>query len=234
MDFGRHASLIHSAAMISVIVPTGNSAHLLPRCFECLIAGVVSGLVREVIVADGGSSDETLTIADSAGARVVVVEPSQGSRMAAGAAAARGEWLLFLHPETALEGGWEKEAEAFLERVTLERPRAATFRFALDDFGARVRRAELLAWARCALFGLPYGDQGLLVSRRFYIKLGGHRVTALEDVDLIRRIGRTRLVVLRARAINKAVNKNAYRRRAFVALLHALRIPRGLVAFIGG
>ena len=220
--------------MISVIVPTWNAAHVLPRCFESLISGVVSGLVRDVIVADGGSSDETLAIADAAGARVVSAECSLGSRMTAGVAAARGEWLLFLSPETALESGWDSEAEAFLDREMLERPRAATFRFALDDYGARARRIEFIAKARTNVFGLPYGDQGLLLSKRFYTRLGGHRLTDMADLDLVRRIGRMRLVALRARAINKIADAGTQRRSALVALLHALHVPRSLVAFIDG
>jgi glycosyltransferase involved in cell wall biosynthesis len=218
--------------MISVIIPTWNAERDLPRCFDSLISGVVSGVVREVIVADMGSSDATLAIADAAGAHVVKSDRSRGSAMAAGAAVARSDWLLFLHPETALAGGWETEANAFLERSTLERPRAAAFRFALEDFGGRARRKEMFAAARSALFGLPYGDQGLLVPKRFYLKLGGHQPSAMEDVDLIRRIGRTRLVVLRARAINKVSDEG--HRSTLLALLHAIRVPRALVSFIGG
>src|SRR5579859_4551327 len=123
MLFGGPVRLPHSAKMISVIIPTWNAARDLPRCFDSLISGVVSGVVREVIVADMGSSDATLAIADAAGAHVVKSERSRGAAMAAGAAASRGDWLLFLDPETALEAGWETEADAFLERSTLERPR---------------------------------------------------------------------------------------------------------------
>src|SRR5215467_1623136 len=105
--------------MISVIIPTSNSAALLPRCFDGLIAGVVRGIVREVIVADGGSSDETLAIADAAGAHVVNAGRTRGEQMSAGARSAKSDWLLFLHPETELEAGWESEAESLIERVTL-------------------------------------------------------------------------------------------------------------------
>ncbi len=233
MGFGGSEPLFHSATMVSVIIPTQNAARLLPRCFESLIPGVVSGLVREVIVVDGGSTDETLAIADAAGARVVTSEEPRGARMAAGASASRGEWLLFLQPETALESGWENEAEAFIERAVLERPRAATFRFASDDFGGRARRRELIARARSALAGLPCGDQGLMLPKRFYLKLGGHRPASMEDVDLVRRVGRRRLIVLRSRAINK-VPEEVERRRRILTLLHALRLPRSLLAVING
>jgi glycosyltransferase involved in cell wall biosynthesis len=219
--------------MISVIIPTWNAARVLPRCFESLISGVVGGLVRDVIVADGGSDDDTLAIADAAGAHVVKAARSRGARMASGASSARGDWLLFLYPETALESGWEKEAEDFLDRVTLERPRAATFRYALDGFGVDTRRRENVARLRAAIFGLPYGDQGLLLPKRFYRALGGHSVAPMEDVDLIRRIGRGRLIALRSRAINKEEDEPGLRRSALLAALHAVRMPRALVSFIG-
>lgn len=220
--------------MISVIIPTWNAARVLSRCFESLISGVVGGLVRDVIVADGGSDDDTLAIADAAGAHVVKAARSRGARMASGASSARGDWLLFLYPETALESGWEKEAEYFLDRVTLERPRAATFRYALDGFGAEARRRESVARLRAAIFGLPYGDQGLLLPKRFYRLLGGHTAAPMEDVDLIRKIGRRRLIMLRSRAINKEEDEPGLRRSALLAALHAVRVPRALVSFLGG
>src|ERR1700733_2409851 len=128
--------------MISVVIPTLNAERLLPRCFDSLITAAVRGVVREVIVADGGSGDGTLAIADAAGAHIVPAGRSRGAQMAAGAEAARSDWILFLHPETALEQGWEVEVESFLHQAMPERPRAAAFHFALEDFGASARRAE--------------------------------------------------------------------------------------------
>ncbi len=215
--------------MISVVIPVLNAQASLPRCFDGLIGATVRGLVKEVVVADGGSSDDTLAVADMAGCRVVSAGKSRAAQWAAGAAQARGDWLLFLLPQTALESGWESEAESFMARVTLERPHAATFRYALDDFGGAARRRETLAAWRSGLFALPYADQGLLIPRRLYHKLGGHRDVAMEDADLARRIGRGRLVRLRSRAINKP--ERAERRRgALVALLHALRVPAALLS----
>jgi glycosyltransferase involved in cell wall biosynthesis len=230
MFVGR--SLGHIARMISVIVPTHNSEVELPRCFDSLIGATVHGLVREVIVTDGGSTDGTLAIADAAGAHVVTgVKGGRGAQLMQAAKSARGDWLLFLHPETALEASWEAEAESFLSRTTLERPYAASFRFGLDDFGSAARRAEIGAAMRCALLGMPRGNQGLLISKRHYQKLGGHRAVALEDVDLVRRIGRRRLVMLRARAINKATPRGRIAAVWSLALLclHALRVPSGVL-----
>ncbi len=189
--------------MISVVVPTLNAQLTLPRCFDSLIAATGRGVVREVIVADGGSSDETLMIADAAGARIKQGGKSRASQLEAGAAAARSEWLLFLHPETALDPGWENEAEAFITHSTLEGPRAGAFRFGRDDFDQGGRRAEALASLRCWLFKRPYGNQGLLIPKRLHKQLGGYGEVAREDIDLIRRIGARRLVMLRSRAVNK-------------------------------
>jgi glycosyltransferase involved in cell wall biosynthesis len=199
----RGGGLRHIAVMISVVVPTLNAQATLPRCFDSLIAATVHGVVREVIVADGGSADDTLAIADAAGARIKKGGKSRASQLVTGAAAARHEWLLFLQPATALAPGWEVEAEAFIARSTLERPSAAAFRFGLDEFDSGARRAETLAALRCWLFKLPYGDQGLLIPKRFYKHLGGYRDKAREDIDLVRRIGARRLVMLRSRAVNK-------------------------------
>ena len=191
--------------MISVVIPTLNAQPTLARCFESLIGATVRGLVREVIVADGGSGDNTLAIADAAGARIANAGRSRASQLAAGAAAGRHDWLLFLHPETALDAAWEMEAENFIGRSTPERPQAAAFRFGLDEFDAAARRREAYAALRCWLLRRPRGEQGLLISKRFYRQLGGYREHAREDLDLVRRIGPRRLVMLRARAVNKRV-----------------------------
>jgi glycosyltransferase involved in cell wall biosynthesis len=217
--------------MISVVIPTVNSERQLPRCFDSLITAAVRGVVRDVIVCDAGSTDATLAIADAAGAHIVHARKGRGPQLAQGMAAAKSDWLLFLHPETALEPGWEAEAESFISQAVMERPRAAVFRFALEDFGGEARRAELKARLRTALFALPYGDQGLLIPKRLYQKIGGYRALAvMEDADMVRRIGRRRLVSLRARAVNVArPPKSAWRGLALL-LLHALRVPSGVLA----
>ena len=82
---------------------------------------------------------------------------------------------------------------------------AGYFRFALDSPDPRARRLErLVAW-RCRTFGLPYGDQGLLIHRDLLREIGGVRpLPLMEDVDLVRRLGRHRLVALQADAVTSA------------------------------
>ena len=217
--------------MISVVIPVLNSERSLPRCFDSLISAAVRGVVREVIVVDGGSCDGTLAMADAAGAHIVSAGKNRSEQLIAGAEKARSDWILFLLPETALEQGWDVEAESFLAQEMPERPRAATFRFALEDFGGEARRAEAKANLRAWLLALPYGDQGLLIPKRLYRRLGGYRaLPRMEDADLVRRIGRRRLVSLRARAVNIARPHDGILRGAWLSLLHTLRVPTWVVA----
>jgi rSAM/selenodomain-associated transferase 2 len=202
--------------MISVVMPTLNAAPFLPLTLAPLVPAVAEGLVRELIIVDGGSGDNTLAIAEDVGARVVTTARGRGRQLAAGAAAARGEWLLFLHADTALDDDWRRDAARFIER-TGARERAAAFRFAFDDDAPAARRAAWWVRLRCRVLALPYGDQGLLISRSFYDALGGYRdLPLMEDVDIVRRIGRQRLTILDACAVTSAekYRRDGYGRRA--------------------
>jgi len=229
--------------MISVVIPTLNGETRLAACLSALVPATVDGLVREVIVVDGGSTDRTLDIADQAGARVIVSQPGRGCQLRAGADAARFGWLLFLHGDTVLEPGWEHELGAFIERVEMGRhpEAAAVFRFALDDTGLAPRIVERGVALRTTALRLPYGDQGLAMSRRLYDRLGGFRdVPLMEDVDMIRRLGRARIAVLRSKAVTSAVRyrRDGYARRIGRNLsclaLYYLRVPPHIIARIYG
>lgn len=229
--------------MISVVIPTLNADDGLAACLTALVPAAVEGLVREVIVVDGGSGDRTLKIVEQSGAELVRSAPGRGEQLAAGAARARGPWLLFLHADTVLEPGWEREVATLIERIDSGRrkPTAAAFRFALDDDGFWPRMIETGVAVRCALFRLPYGDQGLLITRQLYQQVGGYsRLPLMEDVDLVRRIGRRRIVALRARAVTSAVRyqRDGYLRRSARNLscltLYLLRVPTRIIARLYG
>lgn len=183
---------------VSVVIPTLEAARHLPATLcACHGAG-------EIVVIDGGSHDETVPIARRSGARVIVSAAGRGIQLHRGAAAAEREWLLFLHADTVLGDGWRAAVSEFTAEPA-NRLRAATFQFRLDDRSASARRLErMVAW-RVRRLGLAYGDQGLLIHRALYQSLGGFReLPLMEDVDLVRRIGRGRLVVLAATAHTSA------------------------------
>lgn len=200
--------------MLSVIVPTLNAGERLYDCLRSLRSGVGSGLVEEIIVVDGGSQDDTTRIARAAGAKVATCEPGRGQQLQYGALKASASWLLFLHGDTVLDANWLFAAEQFVESDDHVRM-AAYFQFRLDDDTAAARRLERIVDWRCRKLGLPYGDQGLLISRLFYAELGGYRpIPLMEDVDLVRRIGPARLVAIDVPAVTSA---KRYRRSGYAA-----------------
>jgi rSAM/selenodomain-associated transferase 2 len=229
--------------VISVIIPTLNAESGLAATMTALIPAVVDGLVRDVIIVDGGSTDRTLTIADASGATIVRSAPGRGLQLIAGAQAARGPWLLFLHADTVLEDGWERDVAAFIGRIDAgQRPAAAAaFRFALDDLGVWPRLVEWGVALRCILFRRPYGDQGLLISQRLYTALGGfYPMRLMEDVDMIKRLGRSRIVVLRPRAMTNAgrYKRDGYAwrigRNLWCRALYRLHVPPDVIERIYG
>lgn len=176
-----------------------------------LVSGAAAGIVRDVVLADGGSSDETEAVADAAGCIFVAGGEDLGSRLRAGAhAATRGDWLLFLDPGAMLEEGWTREVRKFLDtigRAGTADKRAATFRLAYEGFGLTPRLAEAAAGARLALIGRPRAEQGLLISKLLYQKLGGHQKGANAHRRLIAKLGRLRIVKLRTRVLLTAPDK---------------------------
>lgn len=182
--------------MLSVIIPTLNANDGLGAC----LAAVKSA--GEIIVVDGGSADDSVAIAGAAGAMIIKTAAGRGIQLGAGAARASGDWLLFVHADTILAAGWDRAVAAHIA----SQPQAAGyFGFRLDDRAWQARLIEQAVGVRGAVLRLPYGDQGLLISRAHYNAIGGFRALPLmEDVDLVRRIGRRRLRRLTADAVTSA------------------------------
>jgi rSAM/selenodomain-associated transferase 2 len=181
---------------LSIVIPTLDAARTLPACLE-RVRGAA-----EVIVVDGGSSDQTAEIARTHRVTLLPAPKGRGRQLRAGGEAAAGDWLLFLHADTLLGDGW---LEAVRRHAIHAPGAAACFRFRLASSAWPARLVERGVAARVRLLGLPYGDQALLISRALYEELGGYRpLPLMEDVDLIRRIGRRRLRVLDADAITSA------------------------------
>ncbi|MDA0703215.1 MAG: TIGR04283 family arsenosugar biosynthesis glycosyltransferase [Proteobacteria bacterium] len=185
--------------MPSIVIPTLNAGESLARLLPCL-----AGHAGEIIVSDGGSTDDTCAIALSHGAVLVEGSAGRGPQLARGAAAAGGGWLLFLHADLVPGEGWDDAMRAHIAEPGGP-DRAAAFRFALDDPAPQARRVERLANWRARRLALPYGDQGLLISRILYDRIGGYRpLPLMEDVDIARRLGRRRLVLLDAALVSSA------------------------------
>lgn len=222
--------------LLSVVIPTLNAA--------AGLGGTLASLTpldaAEVIVVDGGSGDATAEIARRSGARVIAAPRGRGTQLAAGAAAAESPWRLFLHADTRLTADAAAAARRFMADPA-NRSRAAHFRFRLDDDSPAARRLERWVDRRCRWFALPYGDQGLLLHRSLYDAVGGFpAIPLMEDVDLVRRIGRRRLVALDAPVVTSAdrYRRHGYGRRSARNLaclaLHFLGVPPERIARLYG
>ena len=228
--------------MLSVVIPTRNDERRLVPTLAALVPGAADGLVRDVIIADGGSGDATVEVADIAGCDVLHGGADRGARLDAAARAAKGPWLLFLEPGVVLEDSWRHDVRAFvdaLERAGETGRRGATFSFGRDGFGSRARLAEIGAALSRLLTGLPRPEQGLIIHKSFYEAAGGFRpLSAMAEADLVRRIGAGRLVRLRARALSPADPKPQERagglKAALCAGLLMLRVPPSLLARLYG
>lgn len=210
-------------APISVIIPTLNAATALPGCVAALMEGLNAGLIREVIVTDGGSSDDTARIAEAIGAEVLTGPASRGGQLRRGCEAAQGDWLLILHADTQLDPGW---AELVAPALSSDAP--GYFRLAFDARGAGPRIVACWANFRSRLFGLPYGDQGLLIRSETLKEAGSYPdVPLMEDVALARRLKGLRGVPVTARTSFARYAAEGWLRRGSRNLLLLLRYLTG-------
>ncbi len=187
-------------APLSIIIPTLNAAYKITPCLASLGEALEAGILTEVIFADGGSGDDIADIADGVGASIIKTPKGRGIQMAKGAALARGEWLLFLHADSVLTPGWVAIAQAHMQGKTT----AGYFTLQFDETTLPARIVANWANMRARLFGLPYGDQGLLISRILYNNIGGYRpIPLMEDVAIASAL-RGQLTPLAARITTSA------------------------------
>jgi len=212
-------------APLSIILPTLDAAENLGPTLAALTEGLGAGLIAEVIFADGGSKDDTRSIAEDVGAKFIVSPRGRGPQMAKGANHARADWLLFLHSDSILQPGWTKAVQAHLTKPES----AGFFRLTFDDTTLPARIVGQWANFRARMYDLPYGDQGLLISRKLYESIGGFSdIPLMEDVDIARRL-RNKLRALPAGVTTSAAKyrRDGWIRRSFANALLLARYRLG-------
>ena len=173
-------------APLSIVIPTLNASRDLPGLLQDLMPGIADGLVKEVILTDGGSEDAIYEIADMTGAVLVTSTRGRGIQLRAGAVAAKGDWLFFVHADTRLPDGW---VNMIRSHMTSDGDHAAFFRLKFRSSHPMAKVTAAWANLRSRVFGLPYGDQGLLISTRLYRDCGGYpAIPLMEDVAIARQL----------------------------------------------
>ena len=183
---------------VSVIIPTRNEAARI----EDSIARARSR-DAEIIVVDGGSTDNTVEKASRAGARIITASPGRAMQQNEGAAAARGTVLLFLHADTRLPKGYVSHAfDIFLDPGTI----LGAFRFKTDSDEPRMKIIEFLANFRSQNLRLPYGDQALFIRKSAFERAGGFpEVPIAEDLVFVKKLSKMgRVGIAEAEAVTSA------------------------------
>ncbi|WP_438994634.1 TIGR04283 family arsenosugar biosynthesis glycosyltransferase [Pseudemcibacter sp.] len=184
---------------LSIIIPTLKFDDRLER----LVMSIPQELRERVIIVNGGP--ETYSFKEL---NVINSNPGRGLQLATGANFASGEWLFFLHGDSQLPKSWLK---VLAKHVEHDPDKAFTFRLRFDDQGFFPRLLEYWVRFRCFAFALPYGDQGLFISKDLYDDIGGYKdMPLMEDVDIIKRIGSARLIVGSDEVITSAEKYNKY------------------------
>lgn len=205
-------------ADLSVVIPTLESSESLAPLLRCL-----AGAASDICVVDGQSHDRAATAAcaHAHGARFATASRGRGTQIRAGCSLTSRAWILILHADSSVPPEWANEVRAFIT-APRHRRHAACFRLAFDEDSWPARRTAALANTRTRLFALPYGDQGLLIPRPLLEEIGGYRdLPIMEDVDIVRRIGRRRLHLLRTaiRTSGARYRRDGWLRRSLRNLL---------------
>ena len=167
-------------APISIVIPTLNSQNTVRKTLASLFEGIEAGIVRELIVVDGGSTDETREIVEECGGKFISSAASRGYQLKKGVNLAKGDFIFVLHSDSVLESGWSEIVKKYFNKDA-----GYYCKLSFDIIHPLASMTSTWANARSLIFNLPYGDQGLLIPRKLLMENGSYSpIPIMEDVEL--------------------------------------------------
>lgn len=202
LDLCRDMNLLTSSPVtnISVIIAALNEQSHIQKTIAAAYDGA-----GEIVVADGGSQDNTIELAGQKGARTLNVPYGRACQLNTAALKAEGDILLFLHADTILPTHY---AKAVIETVKISRFSAGAFRLAIDSNSFGVSLIEKAVNFRSRLLKLPYGDQALFMTKDTFLRMGGFSdMPIMEDFEIVKRLHRRGRII----TVSKSVETSARR-----------------------
>ena len=201
------------AAPISIIIPTLNSETELYETLRSLFEGIENNLITELIISDGGSTDNIKKIVNEVGAILVEGSWGRGLQISKGIEKSQGEWILILHADTSLSLDWSVK---LLQKINKNFAYHFKLKFKSKSLFARV--LEYWAQIRSRFLGLPYGDQGFLIHRDLLDTIGEFpKIPIMEDIALADRLkGRIKPLDIIALTSAEKYHNNGWLRQSMI------------------
>ena len=211
-------------APISIVILTLNSQNTVRKTLASLFEGIEAGIVRELIVVDGGSTDETREIVEECGGKFISCAASRGYQLKKGVNLAKGDFIFVLHSDSALEPGWSEIVKKYLNKDA-----GYYCKLSFDIIHPLASMTSTWANARSLIFSLPYGDQGLLIPRKLLMENGSYSpIPIMEDVELALRFkGKLFRMPIVITTSSRKYRKNGWLRQGSKNIVRLLRFLLG-------
>ena len=211
-------------APISIVIPTLNSQNTVRKTLASLFEGIEAGIVRELIVVDGGSTDQTREIVEECGGIFISSEASRGYQLKKGVNLAKGDFIFVLHSDSVLESGWSEIVKKYFNNDA-----GYYCKLSFDIIHPLASMTSTWANARSLIFNLPYGDQGLLIPRKLLMENGSYSpIPIMEDVELALRFqGKLFRMPIVITTSSRKYRKNGWLRQGTKNIVRLLRFLLG-------
>ena len=186
---------------VTIVIPTYNSERTINNTLN-----ILTKIFKNIIVVDGQSKDLTRKICNKYNTKLFTLKNNnRGIQLNLGSKKVFTNWILFLHADSILENTAIEEIEKFISSDE-NKYKAATFKLKFDQVNIYAFLLSKVVTFRSKYFKLPYGDQGLLISKAFYNKIGGYKnLPIMEDVEIIRNVGFRNIKILNSYIITDSI-----------------------------